>query len=132
MGGNMASFDQETLAAAMRQREIELTTWGRVSGQPSRVIIWIWGDGQRLYVRSGGGMRRDWPRNLLAHGRGILHFAGRDIPVRARHVTDPAEARAGASWVNQKYGTSIQPSKEGEPFTLAEEATFELTPEAAP
>lgn len=128
----MAGFDQATLEAAARQREVELSTWGRVSGRPTRVTIWIWGDGQRLYVRSGGGMRRDWPRNLLAHRRGILHLAGRDIHVRARHVTDPAEARAGATWVNQKYGTSIQPSKEGEPLTPAEEATFELTPESTP
>lgn len=76
-------------------------------------------------------MRRDWPRNLLARGRGILHLAGHDIPIRARHVTDPAEARMGATWINQKYATSIQPSAEDEPLTPAEQATFEITPETA-
>ena len=124
----MAEFDQSVLDAAARQREVELTTWGRVSGRPARVTIWIWGDGYHLYIRSGGGMSRDWPRNLLARGKGILHLAGRDIPVRARHVTDPAEARAGATWINQKYGASVQSSREGEPLTPAEQATFELTP----
>jgi hypothetical protein len=125
----MAGFDQSLLDAAAQQPEVELTTWGRVSGRPSRVIIWIWGDGRRLYIRSGGGMSRDWPQNLLAAGRGILHLAGQDIPVRARHVSDPAEARMGAEWIHHKYGASVQGSVEGEPLTPAEQATFELTPE---
>jgi hypothetical protein len=124
----MAQFDQTVLDAATRQREVELTTWGRVSGRPSRVTIWIWGDGHHLYIRSGGGMSRDWPRNLLARGQGILHLSGRDIPVRARHVVDSAEARAGVSWINHKYGTSFQPSREGDSLAPAEQATFELTP----
>ena len=126
----MAGFDQTILDAAAQQREVAFTTWGRVSGRPARVTIWIWGDGQRLYIRSGGGMGRDWPKNLLAQGRGILHLAGRDIPVRARHVTDPTEARAGAEWINQKYAASVQASVEGEKPTPAEQATFELTPES--
>jgi hypothetical protein len=124
----MAGFDQTLLEAAAAQREVELSTWGRVSGRPSRVTIWIWGDGQHLYIRSGGGMSRDWPQNLLASGQGILHLAGQDIPVLARHVSDPAEARAGAQWIHHKYGASVQSSAEGEPLTPAEQATFELTP----
>ena len=36
----------------------------------------------------------DWPRNLLANGRTILHIDGRDFAVRARHVTDRAELLA--------------------------------------
>jgi hypothetical protein len=125
----MAGFDQATIDAAMRQKEVELTTWGRASGRPSRVTIWIWGDGQRLYIRSGGGMGRDWPRNLLARGRAILHLDGRDIPIRARHVADPAEARAGAALIYRKYGTSMEPSGPDEPLKPAEQATFELTPD---
>jgi hypothetical protein len=126
-----AQFDQTVLDAAARQREVELPTSGRVSGRPARVTIWIGGDGRRLYIRSGGGMSRDWPRNLFSRGQGILHLAGRDIPVRARHVVDPAEAHAGVSWITQKYGTSLQPCEEGDPLTPAEQATFELTPAEA-
>lgn len=128
----MAGWDQATLDAAAREREIELTTWGRTTGKPSRVILWIWGDGARLYIRSGGGMGRDWPQNIRAGGHGILHLAGRDIPVRARHVTDEAEARAGAAMVNRKYGATNTPSPADGPLTAAEQATFELTPDAAP
>lgn len=127
----MAGFDQAIISKALSEREVELTTWGRKTGRPSRVIIWIWGDGQRLYIRSGRGMGRDWPRNLEARGRGILHLAGQDIPVRARHVSDVAEARAGAAMVNRKYQTEHKPSPEGEPLTPAEQATFELTPDTA-
>jgi hypothetical protein len=80
-------------------------------------------------VRSGQGVKRDWPRNVLANGRGILHVDGRDVPVRARHVTDPAEARAGAAMVQRKYAMASTGSAEGEPLTPGEQATFELTPE---
>ncbi len=127
----MAGFDRETIAKGLSEREVELTTWGRKTGKPSRVIIWIWGDDTRLYIRSGQGMRRDWPQNLQASGRGILHLAGQDIPVRARHVTDAAEVRAGAAMVNRKYQSTNTPSAEGEPLTPAEQATFELTPDDA-
>jgi deazaflavin-dependent oxidoreductase (nitroreductase family) len=121
------------LDAAAAAPEVELTTWGRRTGQAARVTVWIWGDGTRLYVRSGGGMRRDWPQNLLAHGHGLLHLAGRAIPVRARQVRDPAEARAGAALIRRKYGTAVQPSAPGAALTPAEEATFELLPaEAGP
>jgi deazaflavin-dependent oxidoreductase (nitroreductase family) len=127
----MAGFDKATIETALAEREVELTTWGRKTGNPTRVIIWIWGDDRRLYIRSGGGMGRDWPQNLLANGKGILHLAGQDIAVRARHVTDPAEARAGAAMVNRKYATTNTPSAEDEPLTPAEQATFELTPDDA-
>ena len=127
----MAGFDAEIIKTALAEREVELTTWGRKTSNPSRVIIWIWGDETRLYIRSGGGMGRDWPQNLLANGKGVLHLAGQDIAVRARHVTDAAEARAGAAMVNRKYATTNKPSAESEPLTPAEQATFELTPDDA-
>ena len=51
----MAGFDTATIETALTEREVELTTWGRKTGNPSRVIIWIWGDDTRLYIRSGAG-----------------------------------------------------------------------------
>jgi deazaflavin-dependent oxidoreductase (nitroreductase family) len=122
-------FDPAIVSAADTEREIGLTTFGRKSGKASRRIIWITTDGQRLYIRSGQGLGRDWPQNLLANGRAVLHIGTSDVPVRARHVTDPAEARATWSAVKTKYQVERQPSQGDEPLTPAEQATFELLPE---
>jgi hypothetical protein len=124
-------FDAATIALTLSEREVDLTTFGRKTGTPSRRTLWIWGDDQHVYIRPGQGIGRDWPRNLLANGRGIRHTAGRDIAVRARHVDDPAEARAGAAMVNRKYAAGSQPSEPGGALTLGEQATFELTPAPA-
>jgi hypothetical protein len=41
-----------------------------------------------IHIRSGQGLARDWPRNLLANPRAVLHINARDIAVWARHVSD--------------------------------------------
>jgi len=125
----VARFSKELFDLAMQEKEVELTTFGRKSGKPSRRILWIWGGDGRVYVRSGRGLGRDWPQNFLANGRGVLHLAGRDVPIRARHVTDPAEARAGAAMIHAKYASGTKPSAPDEPLNPGEQATFELTPE---
>ena len=124
----MAAWDRETFDLAMREVEVDLTTWGRKSGQPNRKTIWIWGEGGRLYVRSGYGMGRDWPQNLLASGKAILHLAGRDIPVQARHVTELTEARACSGMVIAKYPQTTNRPGTGDEPTPGELATFEITP----
>src|SRR5690348_1609355 len=124
----MASFDRETIAAAQAAREVQLTTWGRQTGQPHQGTIWIASDGERLYVRSGVGLGRNWARNALAGGRAVLHLAGQDIPAQVRHVTDPAEARAVSTYYAAKYGPDYGPSAPDEPLKPGEEATFELLP----
>lgn len=101
---------------------------GRRSGKARRVTIWITTDGHRLYVRSGAGLGRDWPQNLMARGTATLRLAGRDIDVRPRHVTDPEEARATSQLAREKYGSYVKPSKPGEPLTTGESAVFELVP----
>lgn len=127
----MPRWEPATIDAAAREREVRLTTWGRRTGSPHQVTIWIASDGERLFVRSGGGPGRDWTRNLLSNGRATLHIAGRDVPVRGRYVTDPAEARAVARIVRGKYGANVQVSDDDQPLTAAEQATFELLPEVA-
>jgi deazaflavin-dependent oxidoreductase (nitroreductase family) len=107
---------------------VGLTTTGRKSGRSRRVTIWITTDGDRLYVRSGGGLGRDWPQNLMARATATLRLAGKDLEVSARHVVDPAEARATSLLAREKYGSYVKPSKPGEPLTTGETAVFELTP----
>jgi hypothetical protein len=121
------AFDQRIIALCSHEREVELTTYGRVTGRPSRVTIWVTTADGHLYIRSGRGMAtRDWPRNLRARGEGILHVAGEDVPVRAR-LLPPVAARAVSDLVTAKYGVARAEAPPGEP-TPAETATFELSP----
>ena len=122
----MASFSADVLDAAARVREAALTTHGRKTGNPHRTVLWVWGDGQRLFIRSGGGLGRDWPRNLLARPDGVLHVGGHDVPVNARHL-DTGEARSVSGLVVRKYGSIVRVPEDGAPPTPAEGATFELT-----
>ena len=114
--------------AAARTREVTLTTHGRKTGKPRRVTIWISTDGEHIYIRSGQGLGRQWPRNLMARSEATLTMAGDSIKVRPRHVADPTEARAASELMRKKYGDFVKPSKQSEPLTLGEQATFELVP----
>jgi len=125
---NPARFDRSALDAIGAQREVKLTTIGRRSGKPRTVTIWIATDGERAYVRSGGGLARDWPQNLLARGQATLRVGNRATEVAARHVADPDEARRSSRLAAQKYGRYVKASKAGEPLTKGETAVFELTP----
>lgn len=124
----MLGFSESVLQAAATEREVEFTTEGRQTGRPHRVTIWIATDGQRLFIRSGGGLGRDWPQNLLATGCGVLHLGGQDVPVLARHITDVIFARDVTRLVSQKYGSAVTLPPPGDPPTAAERATFELLP----
>ena len=99
----MAEFSRDVIEAAARQREVQITTYGRKTGRPHRVTVWVSGDNGRLFVRSGGGLGQGWPQNLLAGGRGVLPVGGMDVPIRARHVTDVAETRTAAGHLVRKY-----------------------------
>jgi len=120
-------MNNKLASAAATAPEVDLTTFGRKSGRPSRNTIWITSDAQgRIHIRSGQGLVRDWPQNLLANGRAILHIDGRDFPVLARHVTDRAELLASRDAVKAKYGREVPMSQPGQPPTPPEQATFEL------
>ena len=123
------AFESAILETAAREKEVQLTTFGRKTGKPSRRIIWITALNGRLYIRSGLGLTRDWPKNLLANGRAVLHMDGQDVPVRARHVTDPEEARAMHAPVRAKYNAERPSSSGAEPLLPSEQAVFELLPE---
>ena len=118
----------DVIDAARHEREVTLTTSGRRTGKPHAVTVWISTDGQHLYIRSGEGLGRDWPQNLLARGEGVLTIGGRDVRVRARLVRDEDEARATSHLARAKYGSYVKPSRPGQPLTKGEGAVFELVP----
>ena len=121
-------FAKDVIEAISREREVTLTIKGRTSGKPRRVVIWIGTDGKRVFIRSGGGLGRQWPQNLIAAGEGTLRVASSSVAVKPRHVTEPAEARQVSQLYREKYGSYVKPSKANEPLNQGEKATFELTP----
>ena len=121
-------FPPKVLEAAGHEREVTLTTQGRRSGKPRRVTIWVSTDGRRLFIRSGRGLVRHWPKNLMAQGEGVLRLGDQEVKFTPRHVTDPAEARGVSELYKKKYGSSVNPSKPTEPLTPGELASFELLP----
>jgi deazaflavin-dependent oxidoreductase (nitroreductase family) len=125
----MNQFPKDVLDAVATEKEVRLTTYGRKTGKESSVTIWVVTDGDKVYIRSGQGMKRHWPKNLLARPEGTLQVDGKAVPFKSRHVTDPAEARYSSKLYGPKYGTStVKPSNEGDPLTLGELAAFELLP----
>ncbi len=122
------SFAADLLDAAKREREVKLTTFGRKTGKPHQVTIWITTDGQHLYVRSGQGLRRNWPQNLVARGEGMLQIGKTEVGVKPRHVTDPTDARMVSGFYKRKYGPFVKASRSNQPLTPGEQATFELLP----
>jgi deazaflavin-dependent oxidoreductase (nitroreductase family) len=127
----VTSFSADVLEAAKREREVKLTTFGRKSGKPHQVTIWITSDGKHLYIRSGQGLRRNWPQNLVARGEGLLHVGKTEVEVAPRHITDPIEARAVSGLYTQKYGPFVKASRPNQPLTPGEQATFELLPSSS-
>ena len=121
-------FSADVIEAVAREHEVTLITTGRKSGKPRRVTIWITTDGTHVYVRSGEGMQRDWPQNLVASGEAMLRVAGKDVKVKPRHVTHPDEARGTSQLAREKYGIYVKPSQPGQPLTRGETAVFELLP----
>jgi deazaflavin-dependent oxidoreductase (nitroreductase family) len=128
MGKSMGSFPPEVIEAAKREREVTLTTYGRKTGKPHDVTIWLAADGTRLYIRSGQGLSRQWPQNLIARDEGLLRLGKVTVRVRPRLITDPAEARASSELYRRKYGPFVRASKRDQPLTPGEQATFELLP----
>jgi len=122
------AFSPALLDAVAREPEVTLTTRGRTTGKSHRVTLWITTDGTHVYIRSGDGMTRDWPQNLVAAGEGTLRVGSKNVKVRPRHVDDAEEARATSHLARKKYGTYVKPSQPGQPLTRGEQAVFELLP----
>ena len=122
------TFPSDILDAVAKEREVRLTTHGRKTGKKSTVTIWIVTDGDKVYIRSGQGLARHWPKNLLNRPEGSLQLDGKVVRFKSRHLTDPAEARHSSTLYAPKYGDFVKPSNEDEALTPGEQAAFELFP----
>ena len=124
----MSKFPSDVLEAVANEKEVRLTTYGRSTGKESSVTIWIVTDGHKVFIRSGQGLVRHWPQNLLKRPEGTLQLDGKAVRFKSRHITDAAEARNSSKLYGPKYGAFVKPSKEGDPLTPGEQAAFELLP----
>jgi len=124
----MNEFPSDVLDAMAKEKEVQLTTYGRKTGEGSSVTIWIVTDGNKVYIRSGQGLKRHWPKNLLARPEGTLQLDGKVVRFKSRHITEPAEARHSSKLYRPKYGDFVKPSNETEPLTPGEQAASELLP----
>jgi hypothetical protein len=124
----VSKFLSDVLEAVANEKEVRLTTYGRETGKESSVTIWIVTDGSKVFIRSGQGLVRHWPQNLLKRPEGTLRVDGKVVRFKSRHITDPDEARHSSKLYGPKYGAFVKPSKEGDPLTPGEQAAFELFP----
>jgi deazaflavin-dependent oxidoreductase (nitroreductase family) len=83
-----------------------LTTTGRVTGRPRRIEIWFAIDGDTLYMLSGGGDRSDWVKNVRSEPTVKVEIGTRELPGRARLVSDPVEDERARALVHDKYAPS--------------------------
>lgn len=91
----------------------ELTTTGRRSGRPHTIEIWFAAHDGRLYLLSGGQLRSDWIKNLVANPAVELRARDRVIHGEARLVDDPAEDALARRLLDAKY----HGWHEGQPLT---------------
>jgi hypothetical protein len=124
----MKQFPKDVLDLVANEKEVLLTTHGRKTGKESSVTIWVVTDGDKVYIRSGQGLKRHLPQNLLARPEGTLQLDGKVVQFKSRHITDPTEARHSSKLYGPKYGPTVKPSNESDPLTPGEQAAFELTP----
>jgi deazaflavin-dependent oxidoreductase (nitroreductase family) len=71
---------------------VDITTWGRRSGLPRRVEIWMYRVSERYFITGTPGPR-DWYANLLSDPRFTVHIDNGketlDLPALAVPVRDP-------------------------------------------
>jgi len=98
MSNDTANTTPDNIEAALsRSRLIDITTYGRRSGQPRRIELTFHRIDGRIWISGMPSRRtRGWIYNLDADSRMTLHLKGpvkADLPARGRVVRDPEERR---------------------------------------
>jgi hypothetical protein len=91
-------MNPDILRALRHGHTIDITTTGRVTGQPRRVEIVFHNLDGRIYISGipNANHQRAWLLNLAADPRLTFHLKGpvqADLAATARVITDPAERR---------------------------------------
>ena len=94
----MAGITEDAIQEELQHRQlVDITTTGRVTGEPRRIEIALHNLAGRLYISGMASRRqRSWLRNLAADPHFTLHLKGSvkaDLPAAARIITDVAERR---------------------------------------
>src|SRR5438876_12398281 len=99
----MAKFDAESLGELRDVQEVAIRTEKHTK---TAVVIWVVVADEEVFVRSVGGAKGRWYRDLAAGGPATLEFAGRRLAVQAVPASDPdAVARASREYL-RKYRPS--------------------------
>ena len=93
-----AELDPAVWRALGHGHTIDITTIGRLSGEPRRIEINFHSFGGRLYISGipAPGRTRAWLHNMRANPNITLHLTRivlADLPATVREITDPAERR---------------------------------------
>jgi deazaflavin-dependent oxidoreductase (nitroreductase family) len=91
-------MDDSIRRALAHGHVIDITTTGRVSGEPRRIEIVFFNLDGRIYITGmpRADRTRAWLRNLEADPRLTFHLKSpvqADLPATARIIADPAERR---------------------------------------
>lgn len=90
----MTLLSPDVLSELAHGQLVDITTHGRLSGQPRRVELVYHNVDGRIVISGRPGFPRGWIANLRADPRMTLHLKGRlvaDIPAHGRVITDRAE-----------------------------------------
>jgi hypothetical protein len=99
----MAEWTTQQAALITAPEQVHVMTQSR-DGAPRRpVIIWIVGDGDRVFIRSTNGRTAAWFRGALATGAGQIVAGGRTSEVRFTEA-DPSDLPAVDTAYRRKYG----------------------------
>lgn len=99
-------MDEAISQALERDRTIDITTFGRRTGQARRKESWFHNIDRHLYITGTPG-RRDWYANLLAHPEFTFHLkqpVRADLPARATPILDQARRWDIIAKIHQKLG----------------------------
>jgi deazaflavin-dependent oxidoreductase (nitroreductase family) len=107
-------MDENVRRALSRGHTIDITTTGRVSGEPRRIEIVFFNFDGRIYITGmpNPQRKRAWLLNLEADPRFTFHLKGAvkaDLPATARVITDEQERRDVLPKVAEAWHRELEP-----------------------